>query len=93
MNTAEQNQVKQKTEKTITGKVISNKMNKTIVVLVERKEKHPLIGKYIKRSSKMYAHDEENSCQVGDVVVIKQTRPLSKTKRWALKEVLKRIEQ
>lgn len=83
----------EKSSRTITGKVISNKMNKTIVVQVERRVKHPLYGKYVRRFSKMYAHDEENTCRIGDLVVIKQTRPLSKTKRWALVEILKKEEQ
>lgn len=80
-------------QRTITGKVISNKMHKTIVVQIERKVKHPLYGKYIRRFSKMYAHDEENACQTGDVVTIQQTRPISKMKRWKLVEILKREEQ
>jgi small subunit ribosomal protein S17 len=78
---------------TITGKVTSNKMDKTIVVQVERKVKHPLYGKYVRRFSKMYVHDEENVCQIGDVVVIKQSRPLSRLKRWKLVEVVKREVQ
>lgn len=78
---------------TVMGQVVSNKMNKTIVVQVERKFKHPMYGKYIKRSTKMYVHDEENSSRVGDVVRIQQTRPLSKTKRWKLVEIVKREEQ
>jgi len=77
----------------IIGQVISNKMNKTIVVKIERKVKHPVYGKYVKRTSKMYVHDEENSSRVGDLVRIQQTRPLSKTKRWKLVEILKREEQ
>ncbi len=68
-------------------------MNKTIVVQIERKVKHPLYGKYVRRFTKMYAHDEENTCKVGDLVVIQQTRPVSKTKCWKLIEVLKREEQ
>ncbi|VVC75168.1 30S ribosomal protein S17 [Aquicella siphonis] len=84
---------KEKSSRTITGTVISDKMNKTIVVQVERKVKHPLYGKYIRRFSKMYAHDEDNACHIGDLVVIQQTRPLSKTKRWKLVEILKREEQ
>lgn len=80
-------------QRTIVGKVISDKMNKTIVVQIERKVKHPLYGKYVRRFSKMYAHDEENTCQIGDLVMIQQTRPLSKTKRWKLVEVIKREEQ
>jgi small subunit ribosomal protein S17 len=89
----EQTNVEQsKTQRTIVGKVISDKMNKTIVVQIERKVKHPLYGKYIRRFSKMYAHDEDNSCKIGDLVVIQQTRPLSKTKRWKLVEIIKREE-
>jgi len=80
----------QKIHRTITGKVVSNKMNKTIVVEIERRVKHPRYGKYVRRFSKMVAHDEENICQIGDTVVIKQSRPLSKTKRWMLIEVLKK---
>lgn len=80
-------------KRTVIGKVISDKMNKTIVVQVERKVKHPLYGKYMRRFSKMYAHDEENTCKVGDTVVIQQTRPLSKTKRWKVLEILKKNEQ
>jgi len=75
--------------RTIVGKVVSNKMNKTIVVQVERKVKHPLYGKYVKRYTKMYAHDEENRCNVGDVVLIRQTRPLSKLKRWTLVDLVR----
>src|SRR5437764_13307905 len=82
-----------KTQRMITGKVVSNKMNKTIVVQVERRVKHPLYGKYVRRFSKMYAHDEDNSCKIGDVVRIQQTRPLSKTKRWKLIEIVKSDEQ
>lgn len=82
-----------KTASSITGQVVSNKMNKTIVVQIERKVKHPVYGKYVKRTSKMYVHDEENSSRVGDVVRIQQTRPLSKTKRWKLVEIVKREEQ
>lgn len=82
-----------KTTSSITGQVVSNKMNKTIVVQIERKVKHPVYGKYVKRTSKMYVHDEENSSRVGDVVRIQQTRPLSKTKRWKLVEIVKREEQ
>lgn len=80
-------------QRTIIGKVVSDKMDKTIVVEIERKVKHPLYGKYVRRSSKMYAHDEENACRIGDLVLIEQTRPLSKTKRWKLVEIIKREEQ
>lgn len=79
--------------RTVIGKVISDKMDKTIVVQVERKVKHPLYGKFLRRYSKMYAHDEDNNCRIGDTVLIKQSRPLSKTKRWALVEILKREQE
>lgn len=80
-------------ERTVTGKVISNKMQKTITVLVERRVKHPIYGKYITRSTKLHAHDEANECNMGDEVTIKETRPLSKTKTWALKSINVRAEQ
>lgn len=69
------------------GKVVSNKMDKTITVLVERQIKHPLYGKYIKRSNKIHAHDPENVCQEGDLVTIQETRPISKNKAWKLSSV------
>lgn len=75
------------------GTVVSNKMDKTIVVENKYKVKHALYGKYITRSTKVYAHDEDNACQIGDLVKIQQTRPLSKTKRWSLVEVIKQEEQ
>ncbi|WP_411728684.1 30S ribosomal protein S17 [Methyloglobulus sp.] len=74
--------------RTITGKVVSNKMDKTITVLVERVVKHPVYGKYIKRSTKMMAHDEQNVCQEGDVVSITSCRPLSKNKTFKLVAIL-----
>ena len=89
MNMTEQKE----SNRTVTGKVVSNKMNKTVVVQIERRVKHPLYGKYMRRFSKMYAHDNENVCQIGDVVVIKQSRPLSKTKSWVLVRVLEKNEQ
>ncbi len=76
--------------RTIVGVVVSNKMNKSIVVQVERKVKHPQYGKYVKRFTKLVAHDEENASNIGDTVKIEHTRPLSKTKRWKLVEILKR---
>lgn len=82
-----------KNARTIEGTVIGNKMNKTIVVQVERMVKHPTYGKYVRRYSKMYAHDEDNAAGMGDTVLIKQSRPLSKTKRWNLVEIVKRSEQ
>ena len=74
--------------RTLTGRVISNKMDKTVTVLVERRVKHPMYGKYIRRSTKLHVHDEHNQCQEGDVVAIAECRPLSKTKSWRLVEVL-----
>ncbi|ESS72189.1 30S ribosomal protein S17 [Methyloglobulus morosus KoM1] len=74
--------------RTITGKVVSNKMDKTVTVLVERVVKHPVYGKYIKRSTKLMAHDEQNVCQEGDLVSITSCRPLSKHKAFKLVEVL-----
>jgi len=85
--------VENKTQRTISGVVISDKMNKTIIVQIERKVKHPLYEKYVKKYSKMYAHDEANECRIGDQVLIKQSRPMSKTKRWQLVKIIKREEQ
>ena len=79
-----------KVERTVTGRVVSNKMDKSITVLVERKVKHPLYGKYIKRSTKLCAHDEKNECTEGDVVSISACRPLSKNKNWRLVEVVEK---
>ena len=77
-----------KVHRTVTGRVISDKMDKTITVLVERKVKHALYKKYVKRSSKVHVHDENNECRVGDVVAIEECRPLSKSKSWRLHEVV-----
>ena len=74
----------EKTARSISGKVVSNKMDKSIVVLVERRVKHPMYGKYITRSSKIHAHDAENACQIGDTVTIREVRPISKNKSWSL---------
>ena len=74
--------------KTLTGKVVSDKMNKTAVVLFERKVKHPKYGKYIKKSTKFKIHDEDNKCRIGDIVTITEVRPISKDKSWKLVEVL-----
>ncbi len=79
-----------KVQRAVQGSVVSAKMDKSIVVLVERQEKHKLYKKFIKRSSKLHAHDENNDCHEGDVVVIEQCRPLSKTKSWRLVEVVER---
>jgi len=78
----------EKKVRTIQGKVISNKMDKSIVVLTERRVKHPIYGKFMNKSSKIHAHDEENKCTIGDVVTIKECRPLSKTKSWTLVDVV-----
>ncbi len=78
--------------KTRTGKVVSNKMDKTIVVAVQDNVKHPLIGKIVKKTYKLYAEDAENTCNVGDTVRVMETRPLSKTKRWRLVEVIERAK-
>ena len=74
--------------RTLQAKVISAKMDKSIVVAIERKVKHPLYGKFIKRTTKLHAHDETNQCSEGDVVSIKECRPLSKTKSWTLVEIV-----
>lgn len=71
-----------------TGKVVSDKMDKTITVLIERTEKHPLYGKFVRRSTKLHAHDENNECCLGDTVKIVETRPYSKTKAWNLVQVI-----
>jgi small subunit ribosomal protein S17 len=78
--------------KTRTGVVSSNKMDKTITVAVERKVKHPIYGKFVKKTTKFHAHDEKNECTIGDVVKIMETRPLSKTKRWRLVEVVEKAK-
>ena len=78
----------QKLKRTLTGKVVSNKMDKSITVLIERRVKHPVYGKYITRSTKLHAHDENNVCKEGDIVTIAECRPISKTKAWALVEVV-----
>lgn len=83
----------EKVTRNVQGRVVSNKADKTITVLVERRVRHPLYGKYIRRSSKMHAHDEANECQVGDVVTIEQCRPISKSKAWRLVKVLERAAQ
>lgn len=79
-------------KKEFIGTVVSDKMNKTVVVMVERLVKHPLYGKYIKRRKKFMAHDEENACKIGDRVLIEETRPLSRRKRWRVKEILERAK-
>ncbi|MHB8061956.1 MAG: 30S ribosomal protein S17 [Ruminiclostridium sp.] len=78
--------------KTRVGKVVSNKMDKTIVVAIETSVKHPLYGKIIKRTTKLKAHDEENMCQIGDKVKVMETRPLSREKRWRLVEIVEKAQ-
>ena len=82
----------QEIKRTQTGRVVSNKMDKSVTVLLERQIKHALYGKYIKRSTKVSAHDEENSCREGDKVMIAECRPLSKSKSWRVIEILERAQ-
>jgi len=77
--------------RTLIGTVLSNKMDKTITILIERKIKHPLYGKYIKRSTKLHVHDEDNSCSEGDIVEVTSCKPLSKTKTWNLVNILEKV--
>ena len=76
--------------KSVTGTVVSDKMNKTVTVLVSRRLRHPLYGKFVTLSKKYHAHDEENTCGVGDTVRLMETRPLSATKRWRVVEIVKK---
>ena len=78
--------------KTRSGKVVSNKMDKTIVVAIEDNVKHPLIGKIVKRTYKLKAHDENNECQIGDIVKVMETRPISTDKRWRLVEIVEKAK-
>lgn len=80
----------EKMKRTQVGRVVSDRMNKTVTVLIERSVKHALYGKYMKRSTKVHAHDEENSCAEGDKVMIEECRPLSKNKSWRVVEILER---
>ena len=82
----------QEIKRTQTGRIVSNKMDKSVTVLLERQIKHPLYGKYIKRSTKVRAHDEDNSCNEGDKVMIAECRPLSKSKSWRVIEILERAQ-
>ncbi len=84
MSTAEQAQVPAKRQRTLTGRVVSNKMDKTVVVLVERRVKHPLLGKIIMRSDRYKAHDESNQYNEGDMVEIAEGRPISRSKAWSV---------
>jgi len=82
-----------KTGRLVSGKVVSSKMEKSIVVLVERRVKHPVYGKYITRSSKLHAHDANNECKEGDKVTVKEVRPMSKTKTWSLVSIDEKATQ
>ena len=84
--------VERNLRKTRTGVVTSNKMTKTITVEVERKVKHPIYGKFVKKTTKFHAHDDKNECSIGDLVKIMETRPLSKLKRWRLTEIIERVK-
>ena len=84
--------VQRKARKEKVGKVVSNKMNKSIVVAVERRVKHPIYGKFMKKTTKFMAHDEKQECNIGDVVRIMECRPLSKLKRWRLVEILEKAK-
>ncbi|MHB8346605.1 MAG: 30S ribosomal protein S17 [Acidiferrobacterales bacterium] len=79
-----------RTARTVSGRVLSSKMNKTITVVVERKVAHPLYGKFIRRRTKLHAHDENNDCKEGDLVLVEECRPLSRTKTWRLVKVLEK---
>lgn len=83
-------QVTAKKKRTLTGKVVSSKPNKTVTVLVERKVKHPVYGKFVRRSTKYHVHDENNECSMGDTIVIEECRPVSKTKCWRLVSIEER---
>ena len=89
---AEEKAEERNLRKTRIGVVTSNKMAKTITVAVERKVKHPIYGKFVKKTTKFHAHDEKDECSVGDLVKIMETRPLSKTKRWRLVEVVEKVK-
>ena len=80
----------EKVVRSLSGRVVSDKMDKTVTVLVERKVKHPLIGKVVRRSKKFHAHDENNECHEGDLVVIEESRPLSRTKTWRVSKIVEK---
>ena len=87
-NQVAETQAAVKVVRTLSGRVVSDKMDKTVTVLVERKVKHALLGKVIRRSNKFHAHDETNECKEGDLVVIEESRPLSKTKTWVVSKIV-----
>ena len=83
----------EKTVRTLTGRVVSDKMDKTITVLIERRVKHPIYGKYVKRSTKLHAHDADNTCNEGDQVRVAECAPMSKTKNWRVVEIVARAAE
>ncbi|MEO0140755.1 MAG: 30S ribosomal protein S17 [candidate division WOR-3 bacterium] len=85
--------MKRSKRKTVKGTVISDRMDKSVVVVTETLARHPLYGKFVRKRKKLYAHDEENQCSVGDVVLLAETRPLSKTKRWRVVKIVKKAEK
>ena len=87
---SEQDMSEQESNRVVTGRVVSSAMDKTVTVLIERRVKHPLYGKFMRRSTKLHAHDENNECNAGDWVRVEQCRPLSKTKCWRLVEVVEK---
>lgn len=93
MATADTGMQEEKMQRTLTGSVTSDAMDKSITVMIERRIKHPVYGKYIKRSTKLHVHDENNECGKGDVVVIEQCRPMSRTKSWKLVEIVEKAGQ
>ena len=89
---AEKQATEQKAERTLTGQVVSNKMDKTVSVSISRVVKHPIYGKYIRRTGKVLVHDEDNACEEGDTVSIAECRPFSKRKSWRLVEIIERAD-
>ena len=87
------NETQQSNARKLTGRVVSDKMNKTVTVLVERKVKHPLYGKFVRRSKKYHAHDENNEFHPGDLVLIEETRPLSRTKTWKVVQLVEKARE
>jgi small subunit ribosomal protein S17 len=84
--------IERNSRKVVVGKVVSNKPDKTIVVLIERRFKHPIYGKTLRKSTRFYAHDEKNDCHLGDIVELMETRPISKLKRWRLVQIVERAK-
>jgi len=87
------NETQQTNARKLTGRVVSDKMNKTVTVLVERKVKHPLYGKFVRRSKKYHAHDENNDFHPGDLVLIEETRPMSRTKTWKVVKLIEKAKE